>query len=140
MQLHFAYFINFPFFDYLLFSGSSKASSTVTRTTVLTMSTSWIMYAIPSSKIYVKTFPQASWTKAGQPHLPPSLRYNQMGYNQRVIHNKYTNKSVKLLTRLLHCQFHDALQASEHLQRLHMRNMVRMYCKRVQPEWKKQVR
>lgn len=33
-----------------------------------------------------------------------------------------------------------ALQASEHLQNLHMRNMVIKYCRRVQPEWKKQVR
>lgn len=31
------------------------------------------------------------------------------------------------------------LQASEHLRRLHMKNMVATYCKRVQPEWKKQV-
>ncbi|XP_020485890.1 unconventional myosin-Ic [Labrus bergylta] len=30
-------------------------------------------------------------------------------------------------------------EASEHLQRLHMRNMVMKYCRRVQPEWKKQM-
>ncbi|KAM4726372.1 unconventional myosin-Ic-like isoform 2-T2 [Anableps anableps] len=30
-------------------------------------------------------------------------------------------------------------EASEHLQRLHMRNMVIKYCRRVQPEWKKQM-
>uniref|UniRef100_A0A3B4H002 Unconventional myosin-Ic-like n=2 Tax=Haplochromini TaxID=319058 RepID=A0A3B4H002_9CICH len=30
-------------------------------------------------------------------------------------------------------------EASEHLQRLHMRNMVTKYCWRVQPEWKKQM-
>ncbi|MED6259184.1 Unconventional myosin-Ic, partial [Ataeniobius toweri] len=31
------------------------------------------------------------------------------------------------------------VEASEHLQRLHMRNMVIKYCRRVQPEWKKQM-
>uniref|UniRef100_A0A3Q0SBG7 Myosin Ic, paralog a n=1 Tax=Amphilophus citrinellus TaxID=61819 RepID=A0A3Q0SBG7_AMPCI len=31
------------------------------------------------------------------------------------------------------------VEASEHLQRLHMRNMVTKYCRRVQPEWKKQM-
>uniref|UniRef100_A0AAQ6A1C0 Myosin motor domain-containing protein n=1 Tax=Amphiprion ocellaris TaxID=80972 RepID=A0AAQ6A1C0_AMPOC len=31
------------------------------------------------------------------------------------------------------------VEASEHLRRLHMRNMVIKYCRRVQPEWKKQV-
>ncbi|KAM6907094.1 unconventional myosin-Ic isoform 2-T2 [Xenentodon cancila] len=31
------------------------------------------------------------------------------------------------------------VEASEHLQRLHMRNMVIKYCSRVQPEWKKQM-
>ncbi|KAM9384865.1 unconventional myosin-Ic-like [Pholidichthys leucotaenia] len=31
------------------------------------------------------------------------------------------------------------VEASEHLQRLHMRNMVMKYCRRVQPEWKKQM-
>ncbi|KAF3705915.1 Unconventional myosin-Ic Myosin I beta [Channa argus] len=31
------------------------------------------------------------------------------------------------------------VEASEHLRRLHMRNMVMKYCKRVQPEWKKQM-
>lgn len=31
------------------------------------------------------------------------------------------------------------IEASEHLRRLHMRNMVVTYCKRVQPEWKKQM-
>lgn len=41
--------------------------------------------------------------------------------------------------QILHCQFHGALQASEHLRRVHMRNMVMKYCRRVQPEWKKQV-
>lgn len=30
-------------------------------------------------------------------------------------------------------------EASEHLRRLHMRNMVIKYCRRVQPEWKKQM-
>ncbi|XP_068186480.1 unconventional myosin-Ic-like [Antennarius striatus] len=30
-------------------------------------------------------------------------------------------------------------EASDHLRRLHMRNMVRKYCRRVQPEWKKQM-
>ncbi|KAM6983875.1 unconventional myosin-Ic-like isoform 1-T2 [Tautogolabrus adspersus] len=30
-------------------------------------------------------------------------------------------------------------EASEHLRRLHMRNMVMKYCRRVQPEWKKQM-
>lgn len=41
--------------------------------------------------------------------------------------------------QILRCQFHGALQTSEHLQRLHMTNMVTKYCRRVQPEWKKQV-
>uniref|UniRef100_A0A3Q3M8H6 Myosin Ic, paralog a n=1 Tax=Mastacembelus armatus TaxID=205130 RepID=A0A3Q3M8H6_9TELE len=31
------------------------------------------------------------------------------------------------------------VEASEHLRRLHMRNMVIKYCRRVQPEWKKQM-
>uniref|UniRef100_UPI0037E9110A unconventional myosin-Ic-like isoform X2 n=1 Tax=Semicossyphus pulcher TaxID=241346 RepID=UPI0037E9110A len=31
------------------------------------------------------------------------------------------------------------VEASEHLRRLHMRNMVVKYCRRVQPEWKKQM-
>eukprot|EP00064_Thunnus_orientalis_P010390 superscaffoldBa00001411_g10416 len=31
------------------------------------------------------------------------------------------------------------VEASEHLRRLHMRNMVMKYCRRVQPEWKKQM-
>uniref|UniRef100_A0A3B5LJX6 Myosin motor domain-containing protein n=1 Tax=Xiphophorus couchianus TaxID=32473 RepID=A0A3B5LJX6_9TELE len=31
------------------------------------------------------------------------------------------------------------VEASEHLQGLHMRNMVIKYCRRVQPEWKKQM-
>ncbi|XP_028276646.1 unconventional myosin-Ic isoform X2 [Parambassis ranga] len=31
------------------------------------------------------------------------------------------------------------VEASEHLQRMHMRNMVNKYCRRVQPEWKKQM-
>uniref|UniRef100_A0A669EJH4 Myosin Ic, paralog a n=1 Tax=Oreochromis niloticus TaxID=8128 RepID=A0A669EJH4_ORENI len=31
------------------------------------------------------------------------------------------------------------VEASEHLRRLHMRNMVTKYCRRVQPEWKKQM-
>ncbi|CAG5878778.1 unnamed protein product [Menidia menidia] len=31
------------------------------------------------------------------------------------------------------------IEASEHLKRLHLRNMVIKYCKRVQPEWKKQM-
>ncbi|XP_041864369.1 unconventional myosin-Ic isoform X2 [Melanotaenia boesemani] len=31
------------------------------------------------------------------------------------------------------------VEASDHLQRLHMRNMVIKYCRRVQPEWKKQM-
>lgn len=31
------------------------------------------------------------------------------------------------------------VEASEHLQRLHMRNMVIKYCRRVQPEWEKQM-
>ena len=31
------------------------------------------------------------------------------------------------------------VQASEHLRILNMRNMVMKYCRRVQPEWKKQV-
>ncbi|KAM3601771.1 uncharacterized protein V6R79_018656 [Siganus canaliculatus] len=31
------------------------------------------------------------------------------------------------------------IEASEHLRRLHMRNMVMKYCRRVQPEWKKQM-
>lgn len=31
------------------------------------------------------------------------------------------------------------VEASEHMQRLHMRNMVTKYCWRVQPEWKKQM-
>ncbi|KAF7205941.1 unconventional myosin-Ic isoform X1 [Nothobranchius furzeri] len=31
------------------------------------------------------------------------------------------------------------VEASEHLQTLHMRNMVINYCRRVQPEWKKQM-
>ncbi|XP_017291366.1 unconventional myosin-Ic-like isoform X2 [Kryptolebias marmoratus] len=31
------------------------------------------------------------------------------------------------------------VEASEHLQTLHMRNMVIKYCRRVQPEWKKQM-
>uniref|UniRef100_A0A3P9LMT0 Myosin Ic, paralog a n=2 Tax=Oryzias latipes TaxID=8090 RepID=A0A3P9LMT0_ORYLA len=31
------------------------------------------------------------------------------------------------------------VEASEHLQRLHMRNMVVKYCRRIQPEWKKQM-
>ncbi|XP_068600565.1 unconventional myosin-Ic [Brachionichthys hirsutus] len=30
-------------------------------------------------------------------------------------------------------------EASDHLRRLHMTNMVRKYCRRVQPEWKKQM-
>ncbi|XP_034034580.1 unconventional myosin-Ic [Thalassophryne amazonica] len=30
-------------------------------------------------------------------------------------------------------------EASEHLRRLHMRNMVMKYCQRIQPEWKKQM-
>uniref|UniRef100_A0A8D0ARN5 Myosin Ic, paralog a n=1 Tax=Sander lucioperca TaxID=283035 RepID=A0A8D0ARN5_SANLU len=31
------------------------------------------------------------------------------------------------------------IEASEHLRRVHMRNMVMKYCRRVQPEWKKQM-
>ncbi|KAK1883241.1 Unconventional myosin-Ic [Dissostichus eleginoides] len=31
------------------------------------------------------------------------------------------------------------IEASDHLRRLHMRNMVAKYCHRVQPEWKKQM-
>ncbi|KAF1378741.1 hypothetical protein PFLUV_G00193660 [Perca fluviatilis] len=31
------------------------------------------------------------------------------------------------------------IEASEHLRRMHMRNMVMKYCRRVQPEWKKQM-
>ncbi|RVE63662.1 hypothetical protein OJAV_G00138660 [Oryzias javanicus] len=31
------------------------------------------------------------------------------------------------------------VEASEHLQRLHMNNMVAKYCRRIQPEWKKQM-
>uniref|UniRef100_A0A673AWX6 Myosin Ic, paralog a n=1 Tax=Sphaeramia orbicularis TaxID=375764 RepID=A0A673AWX6_9TELE len=30
------------------------------------------------------------------------------------------------------------VEASEHLQRLHLQNMVMKYCRRIQPEWKKQ--
>ncbi|CAJ1064185.1 unconventional myosin-Ic [Xyrichtys novacula] len=33
----------------------------------------------------------------------------------------------------------EACTASEHLRMLHMRNMVMKYCRRVQPEWKKQM-
>ncbi len=43
------------------------------------------------------------------------------------------------MMQILYCQLSAALQASEHLRRLHMRNMVTKYCRRVQPEWKKQV-
>lgn len=50
--------------------------------------------------------------------------------------NKHVGRNTSLQS---HTQSHRDLQASEHLRRLHMRNMVVTYCKRVQPEWKKQV-
>lgn len=61
---------------YFLFSGSLKASSTVMRSTALRMTISLITYAAPSWRRYIKTCPRASWTKAGQRHRPPSLRYD----------------------------------------------------------------
>lgn len=41
--------------------------------------------------------------------------------------------------QILYCNSLGSLQASDHLRKLHMRNMVAKYCHRVQPEWKKQV-
>lgn len=61
---------------YFLFSGSLKASSTVMRSTALRMTISSITYAAPSWRSYIKTCPRAFWTKAGQRHHPPSLRYD----------------------------------------------------------------
>lgn len=106
------------------------------RNTALRMSISWIMYATPSSRSYAKTCPRAFWTKTGRHLLPLLLRYKQRAAQ---LTNMYMNWVCRVINSNLHCQFCGALQASEHLRRLHMRNMVMKYCKRVQPEWKKQV-
>lgn len=62
--------ISFLFFFFIhlivLCTGSSRASSTATRSAVLRTSTSWITCATPSSWRYAGTCPRTSWTRTGR--------------------------------------------------------------------------
>lgn len=64
-------------FNFLWFksSGSSKVSSTATRSAVRRTSISWITCATPSSWRCAGTCPRTSWTRAGRRLRPLSLRW-----------------------------------------------------------------
>lgn len=115
-------------------TGSSRASSTATRSAVQRTSTSWTMFATHSWWSCTGTFPKTSWTKAGPRPQLLSPRYTG-GQKKRNIFEG---------SRILFCFFQwckncGCLQASEHLRKLCMQNMVWSYCKKISPEWKHQV-